>query len=71
MIVCNRTGRDHDTQLFDAESIVVDRGEKLLTLRASESTVFIVDCQFSDGHSRNANSRNRLFFGLSDTQLRS
>src|SRR5262250_2250450 len=29
---------------------VVDRGEKLLTLRASESTVFIVDCQFSDGH---------------------
>jgi predicted amidohydrolase len=50
MIVCNRTGRDHDTQLFDAESVVVDRGEKLLTLRASESTVFIVDCQFSDGH---------------------
>jgi 5-aminopentanamidase len=50
MIVCNRTGRDHDTQLLDAESVVVDRGEKLLTLRASESTVFIVDCQFSDGH---------------------
>ena len=50
MIVCNRTGCDHDTQLFDSESVVVDRGEKLLTLRASESTVFIVDCQFSDGH---------------------
>jgi predicted amidohydrolase len=50
MIVCNRTGRDHDTQLFDAESIVVDRGAKLLTMRASESTVFIVDCRFSDGH---------------------
>jgi predicted amidohydrolase len=50
MIVCNRTGRDHDTQLFGAESVIVDRGEKLLTLRATESTVFIVDCQFSDGH---------------------
>jgi hypothetical protein len=29
---------------------VVDRGEKILTLQATESTVFIVDCQFSDGH---------------------
>jgi len=50
MIVCNRTGCDHDTQLFGSESVVVDRGEKLLTLRAPESTVFMVDCQFSDGH---------------------
>jgi predicted amidohydrolase len=50
MIVCNRTGSDHETQLFGSESVVVDRGEKLLTLRATESTVFIVDCQFSDGH---------------------
>ena len=50
MIVCNRTGRDHDTQLFGSESVIVDRGEKLVTLRATESTVFIVDCQFSDGH---------------------
>jgi predicted amidohydrolase len=50
MIVCNRTGRDHESQLFGSESVVVDRGEKLLTLQATESTVFIVDCQFSDGH---------------------
>ena len=50
MIVCNRTGRDHESQLFGSESVVVDRGEKLLTLQAPESTVFIVDCQFSDGH---------------------
>jgi hypothetical protein len=50
MIVCNRTGCDHESQLFDSESVVVDRGEKLLTLRAPESTVFIVDCQLSDGH---------------------
>jgi predicted amidohydrolase len=50
MIVCNRTGRDHDTQLFGSESVIVDRGEKLLTLRATESTVFMVDCHFSDGH---------------------
>jgi 5-aminopentanamidase len=50
MIVCNRTGRDHESQLFGSESVVVDRGEKILTLQATESTVFIVDCQFSDGH---------------------
>jgi predicted amidohydrolase len=50
MIVCNRTGRDHDTQLFGSESVIADRGEKLLTLRATESTVFMVDCHFSDGH---------------------
>ena len=36
MIVCNRTGCDHDTQLFGSESAVVDRGEKLLRLRAPE-----------------------------------
>jgi 5-aminopentanamidase len=50
MIVCNRTGRDHASQLFRSESVVVDCGERLLTLQAPESTVFIVDCQFSEGH---------------------
>jgi predicted amidohydrolase len=50
MIVCNRTGCDHDAQLFDAESVVVDHGEKLLTLRATESTVFIVNCRLRQGH---------------------
>ena len=50
MMVCNRTGCDHESQLAGSESVVVDRGEKLLTLRAPESTVFIVDCQLGDGH---------------------
>jgi 5-aminopentanamidase len=50
MLVCNRTGCDHETQLFGSESVVVDRGEKLLTLRAPESTVFVVNCHFSGGH---------------------
>jgi predicted amidohydrolase len=50
MIVGNRTGCDHESQLFSSESVVVDRGEKLLTLRAPESTVFIVDCRLRDGH---------------------
>ena len=53
MIVCNRTGCDTGSQLFDSESVVVDRGEKLLTLRARGSTVFIVDCKLSDGHIAN------------------
>jgi predicted amidohydrolase len=50
MIVCNRTGCDHQTQLSDSESVVVDRGEKLLTLRSRESTAFIVDCRLRQGH---------------------
>ena len=50
MIVCNRTGCDHESQLFDSESVVVDRGEKLLALRATEATAFIVDCRLQQGH---------------------
>ncbi len=50
MIVCNRTGCDRETQIIDSESVVVDRGEKLLTLRAAESTAFIVDCRLRQGH---------------------
>jgi predicted amidohydrolase len=50
MIVCNRTGCDRESRLFGSESVVVDRGERLLTLRAPESTVFMVNCQLSDGH---------------------
>jgi iron complex transport system substrate-binding protein len=53
MIVCNRTGCDHESQLFGSESVVVDRGEKLLTLRARESTAFIVDCRLGQGHIAN------------------
>ena len=50
LIVCNRTGSDHQSQLFDSESVVVDRGEKRLTLRAMESTAFIVNCRLRQGH---------------------
>jgi omega-amidase len=49
MIVCNRTGCDHESQLFGSASVVVDRGEKLLTLRATESTAFIVNCRLRQG----------------------
>jgi predicted amidohydrolase len=50
MIVCNRTGRDGESQMIDAESVIVDRGIKLLALRSPESTVFVVDCLISDEH---------------------
>jgi hypothetical protein len=50
MIVCNRTGRDDESRMVDSESIIVDHGEKLLTLRSPDSTVFVVDCVISDGH---------------------
>jgi predicted amidohydrolase len=50
MIVCNRTGRDGESQMIDAESVIVDRGVKLLALRSPESTVFVVDCVFRDQH---------------------
>jgi predicted amidohydrolase len=50
MIVCNRTGRDGDSDLVAAESVVVDRGVKLLSLRSRESAVFVVDCLLQDGH---------------------
>jgi hypothetical protein len=50
MIVCNRTGRDGDSDMTTAESVIVDRGVKLLTLRSPHSTVFVVDCLLRDGH---------------------
>jgi predicted amidohydrolase len=50
MIVCNRTGADGLSELRDSESVVVHRGERLLTLRAADSTVFVVECELSDGH---------------------
>jgi hypothetical protein len=36
--------------MVDAESVIVDRGVKLLTLRSPDSIVFVVDCLISDGH---------------------
>jgi predicted amidohydrolase len=49
MIVCNRTGVDGDTQLFEAESVFVDRGRKLASLRSWHSSVFVVDCRIREG----------------------
>src|ERR671937_2886505 len=50
LIVCNRTGREGAAHMGGAESVIVDRGRKLLTLRAAESTVFVVECEIDRGH---------------------
>jgi predicted amidohydrolase len=50
MIVCNRTGRDGESHMSAAESVIVDRGVKLLALRSPDSTVFVVDCMIGDDH---------------------
>src|SRR5918911_3621733 len=50
LIVCNRSGRDGESHMSDAESVIVDRGAKLLTLRSADSTVFVVECLIDDGH---------------------
>src|SRR5919204_91409 len=70
MIVCNRTGCDHTSQLFDSESVVVDRGEKLLALRAPESTVFIVDCQLRNGHIAKCELIESTVLSQGDSRLR-
>jgi predicted amidohydrolase len=49
LIVCNRSGRDGESDMSDAESVIVDRGVKLLTLRSADSTVFVVECLIDDG----------------------
>jgi predicted amidohydrolase len=50
LIVCKRTGREGASHMVGAESVIVDRGAKLLTLRATESTVFVVECDLDHGH---------------------
>jgi N-carbamoylputrescine amidase len=50
LIVCNRSGRDGESEMSDAESVIVDRGVKLLTLRSNDSSVFVVECLIDDGH---------------------
>jgi predicted amidohydrolase len=50
LIVCNRSGREGELHMSDAESVIVDRGVKLLTLRSADSTVFVVECLIDDGH---------------------
>jgi predicted amidohydrolase len=50
LIVCNRTGHDGGSDMIDAESVIVDRGVKLLTLRSPESTAFVVECLIDDAH---------------------
>jgi hypothetical protein len=50
MIVCNRTGVDGSFDLRHAESVVVDRGRRLATLTADESTLFLLECAVNDGH---------------------
>jgi predicted amidohydrolase len=50
LIVCNRSGREGESQMSDAESVIVDRGVKLLTLQSADSTVFVIDCLIDAGH---------------------
>jgi predicted amidohydrolase len=50
LIVCNRTGRDGASHMIGAESVIVDRGIRLLTLRAAESTVCVVEFELDHGH---------------------
>jgi 5-aminopentanamidase len=50
LIVCNRTGRDGESDMSYAESVIVDRGVKRLTLRSADSTVFVVECRIDEGH---------------------
>jgi 5-aminopentanamidase len=49
VIVCNRTGVDGRRQLAGSESAVVDDGERILTMRAPDSTGFILDCRLRAG----------------------
>jgi predicted amidohydrolase len=53
LIVCNRSGRSQESHMVASESVIVDRGKKLLALRALESTLFVVECELSDGHVTN------------------
>src|SRR5205085_12085477 len=50
LVVCNRSGRGDESLISEAESVVVDRGVRLLGLRSPDSTVFVVDCLIRDGH---------------------
>ena len=43
LLVCNRTGPDRTLDFTSAESVVVQNGERLLTLSSERSTVFIID----------------------------
>jgi hypothetical protein len=36
--------------MVDAESVIVDSGVRLLTLRSADSTVFVVECLIQNGH---------------------
>jgi hypothetical protein len=64
MIVCNRTGCDHDTQLFGSESVVVDRGEKLLTLRLGGQFMRLDARAFPTPGARSVVVRNGMANGL-------
>lgn len=48
LIVCNRTGRDGESDMRDAESVIVDRGMKVLTFRSAVSALFVVECLLDD-----------------------
>ena len=49
MIVCNRTGPDETMSFVEAESVVVARGRRLLSLRSERSAIFALDWDPSTG----------------------
>ena len=54
IVVANRTGIEGSTDMRAAESVVVDRGKRLLTMAAVSSTLFLIEIAFEDGHIRSA-----------------
>jgi predicted amidohydrolase len=43
LIVCNRTGVEADVSFLDSESVLVEAGRRVETLKSNSSTVFVVD----------------------------
>jgi hypothetical protein len=50
LIVCNRTGVDNELDVRAAETVVADRGQRLLSLSEGHSTMFLVELSFRNGH---------------------
>ena len=43
LLVCNRTGPDRTLDFTEAESVIVKDGQRLLSLRAKRSTIFVIE----------------------------
>lgn len=43
LLVCNRTGPDRTLNFSQAESVIVKDGQRILSLRAEHSAIFIIE----------------------------